>query len=280
MSRYASPNGKFRFQSPLKQSTPIQLELKKPEPVTLPPPPPPPPASLPVYNIPTLPLEMIKEIVVPQKVEEANDKWERAMKVEAKGANIILDTKPTVSFTDGKLVRTRRVLTKAVDTEGSVLQAQKPQYSYVRFGTIFLHKLQLQTKSTLNFKRGESLLASIKELPPKPVSCLMQQYVLNFLQTGVMNWESYSKISVDEKLFFEHGLRVGNLLDVLQNKFTSSMEKDNETIEFEELKERFMDGDDDPAFLRKFRRLIIRFINDGRLTNSIGTTLLMQVSAL
>jgi hypothetical protein len=108
----------------------------------------------------------------------------------------------------------------------------------------------------------------------------MQQYVLNFLQTGVMNWESYSKISVDEKLFFEHGLRVGNLLDVLQNKFTSSMEKDNETIEFEELKERFMDGDDDPAFLRKFRRLIIRFINDGRLTNSIGTTLLMQVSAL
>jgi hypothetical protein len=223
---------------------------------------------------------MIKEIVVPQKVEEANDKWERAMKVEAKGANIILDTKPTVSFTDGKLVRTRRVLTKAVDTEGSVLQAQKPAYSYVRFGTIFLHKLQLQTKSTLNFKRGESLLASIKELPPKPVSCLMQQYVLNFLQTGVMNWESYSKISVDEKLFFEHGLRVGNLLDVLQNKFTSSMEKDNETIEFEELKERFMDGDDDPAFLRKFRRLIIRFINDGRLTNSIGTTLLMQVSAL
>ena len=144
MSRYASPNGKFRFQSPSKQPPVIQIEIKKPEPAPVPlppPPPPPPPAPLPVYNIPNLPLESIKEIVVPQKVEEANDKWERAMKIEAKGANIILDTKPSVSFTDGKLVRTRRVFTKAVDTEGSVLQAQKPAYSYVRFGTIFLHKL-------------------------------------------------------------------------------------------------------------------------------------------
>lgn len=278
MSRYASPNGKFRFQSPSKQPPVIQVEIKKAEPVPIPPPPPP-PAPLPVY-IPMLPLESIKEIVVPQKVEDANDKWERAMKVEAKGANIILDTKPTVSFTDGKLVRTRRVFTKAVDESGSVLQTSKPAYSYVRFGTIFLHKLQLQTKSTLNFKRGESTLATIKELPPKPVSCLMQQYALNFLQTGVMDWNTYYKNSVDERLYFEHALKCANLLDVLQNKFTSSAEKDQETIEFDELKERFMDGEDEPGFLRKFRRLIIRFINDGRLTNSIGTSLLMQVSAL
>jgi hypothetical protein len=273
MSRYASPNGKFRFQSPSKQPA-IQFEIKKAEPVPLPPPPPPP-----VY-VPNLPLEPVKEIVISKRVEDANEKWDRAVAVEAKGASIITDTKPSVSFTDGKLVRTRRVLTKAVDDSGSVLQAQKPAFSYVRFGTIFLHKLQLQTKSTLNFKRGESLLASIKELPPKPVSCLMQQYVLNFLQTGKMDWDSYSKISVDEKLYFEHGLRVGNLLDVLQNKFTSSLEKDNESIEFDELKAQFMDGENDPVFLRKFRRLIIRFINDGRLLHSIGTSLLMQVSAL
>jgi len=150
--------------------------------------------------------------------------------------------------------------------------------SYLSFGKYVIHMGHLLDRNIANFKYPS--LGSIPSIKPLTISEDYKEFILDTLDNQKPNERLFNKLSEDEQKHFERVVSGAGLVDTfkLKRNRTEQEKKDNER--FELLRGEVMAGNNSEKVLKELRGLIVRFINEGRIHQREGTTMLMEISAL
>jgi hypothetical protein len=119
----------------------------------------------------------------------------------------------------------------------------------------------------------------VPQFKPQPVSEVMKDFVLDLLETGKANQRVYDTIPIEERKLFERiatNAGIINNLGLKQKSLTEEDIKDNER--FELLKGEYLSGNNSATLLKELRKLVVKFMNSGKISKSTGTDLLIEFS--
>lgn len=150
--------------------------------------------------------------------------------------------------------------------------------TYRTFGKYVIHMKHLKGKGVANFKYPS--LGSIPSIKPKPITEEYREFILDVLETGRPNERQLRRLSDDEREHFERVCLGAGLLEHFKMKRTGD-EDDKERVDrFNILRGQVLAGNNNENVIKELRGLVVRFINEGRITRQEGTNMLMELSAL
>jgi hypothetical protein len=135
---------------------------------------------------------------------------------------------------------------------------------------------QLKNRDILNVKFRS--LGRIPQFKPQPISEALKDFVLDLLENGKPNHRVYDTLSVEERQLFEKLATYAGIINSLKLKKTLTDEdiKDNER--FAILKGEYLAGNNSQTLLKELRKLVVKFMNTGKITKTDGTNLLIELS--
>jgi hypothetical protein len=153
----------------------------------------------------------------------------------------------------------------------------KQEPTFQEYGKYVIHIPMLMHNDLLNLK--------YKSLGPIPkfknhvaVSDIFKDFLLDVLSTGKPNKHMYSQIESNErKLFEEISIGAGVWQNFNMKRTTTNTDED-ESKRFEILRGEILAGNNNNQVITEFRRLIIRFMNTGKIRKNEGLNLLMQLN--
>ena len=150
--------------------------------------------------------------------------------------------------------------------------------TYLSFGKYVIHMGHLLDKNVANFKYPS--LGSIPSIKPLTIGEDYKDFILDTLDNQKPNERLFNKLTQDEQRHFERVVSGAGLVDAFKLKRTRTAQEKNDTERFELLRGEVMAGNNSEKVLKELRGLIVRFINEGRIHQREGTTMLMEISAL
>jgi hypothetical protein len=167
----------------------------------------------------------------------------------------------------GRGIKTRKI-GKGIEYE--------PEPTYKEFGKYVIHMPNLKEKDILNVKFKS--LGRIPKYKPISISEVLKEVILDLVDTGKVNHRIYSQVPMEEKKLFEnisHGAGILHKLGI--DKVVSPQEK-HDVERFNILRGELMAGNNSIALEKELRKLVVKFMNDGRISRSDGLNLLMELS--
>ena len=150
--------------------------------------------------------------------------------------------------------------------------------TYRTFGKYVIHMKHLKGKGVANFKYPS--LGSIPSIKPKPITEEYREFIIDVLETGKPNERQFRRLSEDEREHFERVCSGAGLLDHFRMKRTGDDEDKERVDRFNILRGEVLAGNNNENVIKELRGLVVRFINEGRITRQEGTNMLMELSAL
>ena len=150
--------------------------------------------------------------------------------------------------------------------------------TYRTFGKYVIHMKHLKGKGVANFKYPS--LGSIPSIKPKPITEEYREFILDVLETGKPNERQLRRLSDDEREHFERVCLGAGLLEHFKMKRTGDDEDKERVDRFNILRGQVLAGNNNENVIKELRGLVVRFINEGRITRQEGTNMLMELSAL
>jgi hypothetical protein len=150
--------------------------------------------------------------------------------------------------------------------------------TYLSFGKYVIHMGHLLDKNVANFKYPS--LGSIPSIKPFTIGEDYKDFILDTLDNQKPNERLFNKLTQEEQRHFERVVSGAGLVDVFKLKRTRTAQEKNDTERFELLRGEVMAGNNSEKVLKELRGLIVRFINEGRIHQREGTTMLMEISEL
>jgi hypothetical protein len=150
--------------------------------------------------------------------------------------------------------------------------------SYLSFGKYVIHMGHLLDKNIANFKYPS--LGSIPSIKPLTISEDYKEFILDTLDNQKPNERLFNKLPLEEQKHFKRVVSRTELIDVFKLKRNRTEQEKKETERFEILRGEVMAGNNSEKVLKELRGLIVRFINEGRIHQREGTTMLMEISSL
>lgn len=150
--------------------------------------------------------------------------------------------------------------------------------SYLSFGKYVIHMGHLLDRNIANFKYPS--LGSIPTIKPLTISEDYKDFILDTIDNKKPNERLFNKLPQDEQKHFERVVSGAGLTDVFKLKRSHTEQEKIDANRFELLRGEVMAGNNSEKVLKELRGLIVRFINEGRLHQREGTTLLMEISSL
>ena len=163
---------------------------------------------------------------------------------------------------------TKRKIGKGIAVE------QEPTYK--EFGKYAIHMPQLINQDILNVKYKS--LGQIPKFKPIPVSETLKDFVIDLLDTGKANPRVYQQIPPEERKFFENVATGAGVFSKLGLKKTTLDNEAEDLKRFEILRGEYIAGNNSASVLKELRRLVVKFMNTGRIPKSEGTNFLMELS--
>jgi hypothetical protein len=154
--------------------------------------------------------------------------------------------------------------------------AVKETPTYREFGKYAIHIPQLEQQDLLNVKYKS--LGGIPKFKPIPVSDIFRDFLLDLLEGGKVNQRVYLQIEPKERKVFEEMAIGAGLWNSLGLKRTTTSTDEEDRKRFELLKGEYIAGNNSPKVLQELRRLVVKFINEGKIRKSEGMNLLMELS--
>jgi hypothetical protein len=167
----------------------------------------------------------------------------------------------------GRGIKTRKI-GKGIEYE--------PEPTYKEFGKYVIHMPNLKERDILNVKFKS--LGRIPKYKPISISEVLKEVILDLVNTGKINHRIYSQVPMEEKKLFEnisHGAGILHKLGI--DKVVSPQEK-HDVDRFNILRGELMAGNNSIALEKELRKLVVKFMNDGRISRSDGLNLLMELS--
>tara|TARA_R110002167_G_scaffold172178_2_gene370446 strand:+ start:1471 stop:3537 length:2067 start_codon:yes stop_codon:yes gene_type:complete len=148
--------------------------------------------------------------------------------------------------------------------------------SYREFGKYAIHMPQLEQQDILNVKYKS--LGQIPKFKPVAVSDVFRDFLLDLIETGKINKRTYNSIDENERCLFEEMSIGAGIWNSLGLKRTTTNKDEQDEKQFELLKGEYVAGNNNPQVLAELRRLVIKFMNSGRIRKQQGLDLLVELS--
>lgn len=163
---------------------------------------------------------------------------------------------------------------KAIKIGKGVVVEEQPQFRPL--GKYLIHYGFLADKDMLNVKYPSG--GSIPQFKPTPISDIFKDFVIDLLDNGKANSRIYDQLPIDERKLFEKVATGAGIFHSLKLKKTLTNTDKEEADRFELLKGEYLAGNNSPKVLQELRRLVVKFMNDGRLHKTQGINFLMELS--
>jgi hypothetical protein len=148
--------------------------------------------------------------------------------------------------------------------------------TYREFGKYAIHIPQLEEEDILNVKYRS--LGGIPKFKPFPVSDIFRDFLLDVLDGKRPSERVYLQIDPKERKAFEDISIGAGVWSGLGLKRTTTNDDEEDRKRFEVLKGIYTAGNNSPQVSQELRRLIVKFINEGKMKRQQGLNLLMELS--
>tara|TARA_R110000868_G_scaffold319310_4_gene580114 strand:+ start:1573 stop:3333 length:1761 start_codon:yes stop_codon:yes gene_type:complete len=152
----------------------------------------------------------------------------------------------------------------------------EPEPTYRQFGKYVINMPQLKERDILNVKFPS--LGRIPQFKPTPISDVMKEFVLELLDTGKVSNRIYEQIPIEERQLFEKIATGAGILNALKLKRTLSNEDKEDNDRFTLLKGEYLAGNNSVALLKELRKLVVKFMSQGKISKQDGMNLLIELS--
>jgi len=156
--------------------------------------------------------------------------------------------------------------------------AVKETPSYKHFGKYVIHMGHLLDKNVANFKYPS--LGSIPSIKPLTISDDYKEFLIDTLENQKPNERLMSKLPTEEQRHFEKVVAGAGLIDTFKLKRNQGEVEKKEANRFNLLRGEILAGNNNEKLMKELRGLILRFMNDGRIQQKEGTSMLVELSAL
>ena len=172
------------------------------------------------------------------------------------------------------LVKQKTVKIRGRTVVGRGIEPVKEE-KYQQFGRYLLHVPSLK-KGILNLKYPS--LASIPSLPQRILSQDLSDFIQEVISNGEMNQKLFDKLSETDRNLFAKVAQQSLISDKLGLK-NSVGEDDRELLKrFELVRGEVIAGNNSTEILKELKGLTLQLLADGRISKSIGHTLLYELS--
>jgi hypothetical protein len=148
--------------------------------------------------------------------------------------------------------------------------------TYREFGKYAIHIPQLEEDDILNVKYKS--LGGIPKFKPFPVSDIFRDFLLDVLDGKRPSERVYLQIDPKERKAFEDISIGAGVWSGFGLKRTTTNDDEEDRKRFEVLKGIYTAGNNSPQVSQELRRLIVKFINEGKMKRQQGLNLLMELS--
>jgi hypothetical protein len=218
-------------------------------------------------GLPTL--TTLRNYIIDQGVSEVSRK-------ERSSSAVSDDTSKETFSTEksgfGLKAKNGRIRTKKI---GEGLKYE-PEPTYRQFGKYVINIPQLKERDILNVKFPS--LGRIPQFKPTPISDVMKEFILELLDTGKVSNRIYEQIPIDERQLFEKIAQGAGILNALKLKRTISNEDKEDNDRFTLLKGEYLAGNNSVALLKELRKLVVKFMSQGKISKQDGMNLLIELS--
>jgi hypothetical protein len=152
----------------------------------------------------------------------------------------------------------------------------EPEPTYRQFGKYVINMNQLKERDILNVKFPS--LGRIPQFKPTPISDVMKEFILELLETGKVSNRIYEQIPIEERQLFEKIATGAGILNALKLKRTISNEDKEDNDRFTLLKGEYLAGNNSVALLKELRKLVVKFMSQGKISKHDGMNLLIELS--
>lgn len=152
----------------------------------------------------------------------------------------------------------------------------EPEPTYRTFGKYVINIPQLKERDILNVKFPS--LGRIPQFKPTPISDVMKEFILELLDTGKVSNRIYEQIPIEERQLFEKIATGAGILNSLKLKRTISNEDKEDNDRFTLLKGEYLAGNNSVALLKELRKLVVKFMSQGKISKHDGMNLLIELS--
>ena len=150
------------------------------------------------------------------------------------------------------------------------------QPTYKEFGKYAIHIPQLEDQDVLNVKYKS--LGGIPKFKPFPVSDIFRDFLLDLLNGKRSNERVYLQIEPNERKAFEEIAIGAGVWSGLGLKRTTTSDDEADSKRFEVLRGIYSAGNNSTQVLQELRRLVVKFMNNGKIKKNQGLELLMELS--
>ena len=147
---------------------------------------------------------------------------------------------------------------------------------YRPMGKYLIHYGFLTNQDMLNVKYPSG--GVIPQFKPTPISDIFKDFIIDLLDTGKANSRIYDQLPIDERKLFEKVATGAGIFHSLKLKKTITDTDRDENDRFNLLKGEYLAGNNSQKVLQELRRLVIKFMNDGRIHKTQGMNFLMELS--
>ena len=173
---------------------------------------------------------------------------------------------------------------KIVAKNGQILAPQKigkgvdyvAEPNYRELGKYVVNMKQLKDRDILNVKFRS--LGRIPQFRPTPVSDIFKDYLLDLLENGKANPRIYDQIPIEERQLFEKIATGAGIINALKLKKTVTDEDKADNERFAILKGEYLAGNNSVALLKELRKLVVKFMGQGKIMKQDGLNLLIELS--
>jgi hypothetical protein len=148
--------------------------------------------------------------------------------------------------------------------------------TYREFGKYAIHIPQLEEEDILNVKYKS--LGGIPKFKPFPVSDIFRDFLLDVLDGKRPSERVYLQIDPKERKAFEEISIGAGVWSGFGLKRTTTNDDEEDRKRFEVLKGIYTAGNNSHQVSQELRRLIVKFINEGKMKRQQGLNLLMELS--
>jgi hypothetical protein len=147
--------------------------------------------------------------------------------------------------------------------------------SHIEFGKHLLHANNLRKGILSLHHKGGGRVASI---PVQNISEDLRDFIVDILQHKKASQKDYSRLPIQEQKLFEKFATGAGVFHNLGLK-TPHDDDDKKNLErFEVLRGEWMAGNNSHELIRELRKLVIHFMDEGRLTKGQGRELLLNIN--
>ena len=152
----------------------------------------------------------------------------------------------------------------------------EPEPIYRQLGKYVINIQQLKERDILNVKFPS--LGRIPQFKPTPISDILKEFILELLDTGKVSNRIYEQIPIEERQLFEKIATGAGIMNALKLKRTISNEDKEDNDRFTLLKGEYLAGNNSVALLKELRKLVVKFMSQGKISKHDGMNLLIELS--